>query len=73
VDSQRIGRHAGLGPAALTMVPLVLALIGFWLTMQQDIRHQRIENQRAASEQAIEEQRAEQATLQTYLEQMGML
>jgi hypothetical protein len=41
--------------------------------MQQDIRQQRIENQRAASDRAIEEQTAEQATLQTYLDQMGML
>ncbi len=54
------------------MIPLALALIGFWLTMQH-IRHQRIENQRAASKQAMEEQRAEQLTLQTYLDQMGML
>ena len=41
--------------------------------MQQAIRHQLIENQRAASDQAIEEPSAEQATLQTYLDQMGML
>jgi hypothetical protein len=57
----------------LPVIPLALALIGFWLTMQQHIRHQRIENQRAASKQAMEEQRAEQLTLQTYLDQMGML
>jgi hypothetical protein len=56
----------------LQVVPLALTLIGFWLTMQQDIRHERIENQRAVSERAIEEQRAEQATPQTYLDQMGM-
>jgi hypothetical protein len=55
------------------VVPLALALIGFWLTMQQDIRHQRIENQRAAGDRAVEEQRAEQAPLQTYLDQKGML
>jgi type II secretory pathway pseudopilin PulG len=55
------------------VVPLALALIGFWLTMQQDKRQQRIENQMAASDRAIEEQRAEQATPQTYLDQMGRL
>jgi hypothetical protein len=55
------------------VVPLALALIGFWLTMQQDKRQQRIENQMAASDRPIEEQRAEQATPQTYLDQMGML
>ena len=57
----------------LTVAPLALALIEFWLTMQQDVRYQRIENQRAASDRATEEQTAEQATLQTYLDQMGML
>ena len=57
----------------LPVIPLALALIGFWLTTWQHIRHQRIENQRAASKQAMEEERAEQATLQTYLDQMGML
>ena len=51
---------------------LALALIGFWMTMRQHIRHQRIEHQRAASKQAMDEQRAEQVTLQTYLDQMGM-
>jgi hypothetical protein len=73
VDLLRIGREAGLGLAAFTVVPLALALMGFWLTLQQHIRHQRIENQRAASEQAMEERRIEQATLQSYLDQMGML
>ena len=34
----------------LPVVPLALAFIGFWLTMQQDIRQQRIENQKAANE-----------------------
>jgi hypothetical protein len=38
------------------MIPLALALIGFWLTTWQHIRHQRIENQRAASKQAMEEE-----------------
>jgi hypothetical protein len=34
----------------LLIVPLVLAGIGFWFTMQQDARQQRIEDQRAQSE-----------------------
>jgi hypothetical protein len=39
------------------------ALIGFWLAMQQHIRHQRIEDQRAAIDRATEEQRAVQASI----------
>jgi hypothetical protein len=35
----------------LPAVPLALALIGFWLTMQQDKRQQRTQNQWAASGQ----------------------
>ena len=56
----------------LRVLPLSLALIGFWLTMQH-IRHQRTQNQRAASERAMEELRAEQAAVQACLDQMGML
>ncbi|HSK82156.1 MAG TPA: hypothetical protein VK902_01950 [Rubrobacter sp.] len=56
----------------LPVGPLAQALIEFWLTMQH-IRHQRIENLRTASKRTIEEQRTEQATVQTYLDQMGML
>jgi hypothetical protein len=48
-----------------------MVLIGFWLTTWQDIRQQR--TQQAASERAIEKYRDEQATLQTYLDQIGML
>jgi uncharacterized protein YjbI with pentapeptide repeats len=68
----------------LLIVPLALAVIGFWFTMQQDARQQqiederaqqaqKIENQRAEAEREIEEQRAQQATLQAYLDQMGTL
>jgi hypothetical protein len=39
----------------LRVVPFAPAIIGFWLTMQQHIRHQRTQNHRAASERAMEE------------------
>ena len=68
----------------LLIVPLALVVIGFVFTMQQDARQQKIEDQRAQQAQKIEsqraeaerdlqEQRAQQATLQTYLDQMGTL
>jgi hypothetical protein len=57
----------------LPVIPLALSLIGFWLTTLQNIRQQRTQNQRAASERAIQKHRDEQAPLQTYLDQMGML
>ncbi len=57
----------------LLIVPLALAAIGFWFTVQQDVRQQQLEAQRIELERAIEAQRAEQATLQAYLDQMGSL
>ena len=68
----------------LLIVPLVLVVIGFLFTMQQDARQQEIENQRAQQAQKIEDQRAEaerelaeqraqDETLQAYLDQMGSL
>jgi len=57
----------------LLVGPFALGLIGFWLTVQQHVRQQRIENQRPASDQAVEKRRAKQATVQTYLDQMGVL
>jgi hypothetical protein len=65
-------------------VPLALAAIGFWFTMQQDARQQAIENQRAQqaqeiedqraeSERIVEEQRAQDDALQAYLDQMSTL
>ena len=68
----------------MLIVPLALVVIGFVFTMQQDARQQKIEDQRAQQAQKIEsqraeaerdlqEQRAQQATLQTYLDQMGTL
>jgi len=43
----------------LLIVPVALAGIGFWFTVQQDARQQQIENQRAKQTQKIENQRAE--------------
>ena len=68
----------------LLIVPIALAGIGFFFTMQQDVRQQKIEdrrvqqaqeieNERAKQAQEIEELRAEHATLQAYLDQMGTL
>jgi uncharacterized protein YjbI with pentapeptide repeats len=57
----------------LLIVPLALAVIGFWFTAQQDARQQQIENKRAEAERNIEEQRAQDAALQAYLDQMNTL
>src|SRR3712207_3806806 len=68
----------------LLIVPLALAAIGFWFTVQQDARQQRIEDQRAQQAQKIENQRAEaeritqqqnaqDEALQAYLDQMSTL
>jgi uncharacterized protein YjbI with pentapeptide repeats len=66
------------------IVPLVLVVIGFLFTMQQDARQQQIEDQHAQQAQKIENQRAEaerelavqnaqDEALQAYLDQMGTL
>ena len=57
----------------LLIVPLALVVIGFLFTMQQDARQRQIEDQRAESERKIEEQRAQDAALQSYLDQMSQL
>jgi uncharacterized protein YjbI with pentapeptide repeats len=57
----------------LLIVPLALAAIGFFFTLQQDARQQAIEDQRAKSERKIEEQRAQDAALQAYLDAMSSL
>ena len=57
----------------LLIVPLALAVIGFWFTSQQEARQHEIEDQHAQVEREIEAERAEQVTLQAYLEQMGTL
>jgi uncharacterized protein YjbI with pentapeptide repeats len=66
------------------IVPLVLVVIGFLFTMQQDARQQQIEDQRAQQAQKLENQRAEaerelaeqsaqEEALQAYLDQVGTL
>jgi hypothetical protein len=57
----------------LLIIPLALAVIGFWFTAEQEARQRELEAQRAQVERALEEQRAEHATLQAYLDQMGTL
>ena len=68
----------------LLIVPLMLAAIGFWFTMQQEARQQQVEDERAQQAQKIENQRAEaeqelakqgaqDEALQAYLDQMGNL
>jgi uncharacterized protein YjbI with pentapeptide repeats len=68
----------------LLIVPLALAVIGFVFSIQQDNRQhaieakraqqaQQLEDQRAQAEQEIQAKRTEQATLQTYLNQLGTL
>lgn len=57
----------------LLIVPFVLAAIGFWFTAQQEARQHELEEQRARIEREIQDQRAQQATLQAYLDQMGVL
>ena len=56
----------------LLIVPLTLVGIGLvWLVF--DLRQQEIEGQRAERERQLEEQRAQDAVLQAYLDQMGVL
>src|SRR5215207_599148 len=68
----------------LLIVPIMLSLITVAFTWQQNARQhhiegqraqqaQKIESQRAEAERDLQEQRAQQATLQTYLDQMGTL
>jgi hypothetical protein len=40
-------------------IPVVLAVVGFWFTTQQDALQQQIEDQRAKLERELEEQRAQ--------------
>jgi uncharacterized protein YjbI with pentapeptide repeats len=57
----------------LLIVPLALAGIGFWFTMQQDERQHQIEVRRAQEAQKIENERAQDAALQAYLDQLSQL
>ena len=54
-------------------IPVVLAAAGFWFTVQQDTRQQKIETRRAEAEQKLAAQRAQDEALQTYLGQVGTL
>jgi Pentapeptide repeats (8 copies) len=75
----RLAARTGFGDKTLwdvlqlLIVPLALAAIGFFFSLQQDRRQEAIEDQRAASEQNIEEQRAQDTALQAYLDQMSTL
>jgi uncharacterized protein YjbI with pentapeptide repeats len=57
----------------LLIVPLVLAVAGFWFTAQQDNRQQLLENQRAASDRRLAEQQAQDDAVQGYLDRMQNL
>ena len=57
----------------LLIVPVALTLITVGFTWYQGVRLQNLEDQRAQSAQAIEEERAEDAALQSYLDQMSRL
>jgi uncharacterized protein YjbI with pentapeptide repeats len=58
----------------LLIVPLVLALVGLWLTTAtQNQQQQSIEERRAEAQRQIEEQRAQDAALQDYLGKMKEL
>jgi uncharacterized protein YjbI with pentapeptide repeats len=57
----------------LLIVPVVLLLIGFLFTMQQDARQQQTENQRARAERRLAEQSAQNEALQAYLDQLSDL
>jgi pentapeptide repeat protein len=76
---RRLWARTGLGEKTLwdllqlLIIPLVLAVIGFWFTAQQQAHQQEVEEHRAQVEREIEAQRAEQVTLQAYLDQMGTL
>lgn len=57
----------------LLIVPLMLAIVGFWFAAQQDQRQQRIETHRAAAERELANQRAQDEAMQAYLDEMGHL
>jgi uncharacterized protein YjbI with pentapeptide repeats len=57
----------------LLIVPLALAVIGFWFAFQQDARQHEIEDKRAQAERELEEERTQAAALQTYLDHMTNL
>jgi hypothetical protein len=58
---------------ALLFVPVTIVLIASLLTLYQTTLQQTIETKRAEDAQRLEALRAERATVQAYLEHMGML
>jgi uncharacterized protein YjbI with pentapeptide repeats len=76
---KRLSARTGFGNKTLwdllqlLVVPLALAVIGFWFAAQQDARQQHIENQRADAERELAELRAQDEALQAYLDQMSSL
>jgi uncharacterized protein YjbI with pentapeptide repeats len=76
---KRLWARTGVGDKTLwdllqlLVVPLALAVIGFWFAAQQDQRQQHIENQRAEAERELAVQRAQDEALQAYLDQMSGL
>jgi uncharacterized protein YjbI with pentapeptide repeats len=69
----KFGEKSGWDWLQLLVVPLALAFVGLWFTMQQDARQQRIEERRAQADRELEQQRAQDVALQSYLDQMNSL
>lgn len=57
----------------LLIVPLMLAALGFFFTVQQDARQQATEDRRAEVERELAAQRVQDEALQAYLDEMGTL
>jgi hypothetical protein len=54
-------------------VPIAIAFVGTWFTVQQAHQARKMENRRAEAEQRLAEQSAQDARLQAYLDQMSTL
>jgi uncharacterized protein HemX len=57
----------------LLIVPLVLAIGGFWFNQIQKDREQKAAEQRAKTEQTIAENNQQEVALQEYINKMGGL
>jgi hypothetical protein len=57
----------------LLIVPVVIALAGWWLSEVSTRNQQRIENQRAQAQQRIEDDRVRESVLQSYIQHMTEL
>jgi uncharacterized protein YjbI with pentapeptide repeats len=57
----------------LLIVPLVIALAGWWLSEISTRNQQQIENQRAQAQQQIEDDRVRESVLQSYIQDMTEL